>query len=154
MLAKELIDNPSAHATVVVLTGDLGAGKTTLVQGLLKGMGVRRHAPSPTFIIMRHYKIPRARIHPHSPKRRRATPSSQSQIAHVHHMDAYRLKGIAQLEPLDFNALLKDPKNLVVIEWGERIKKAIPKDATIIIFQHGKRENERTIVFKTPQKSS
>ncbi len=113
----------------MVLSGELGAGKTTFVQGFLRGLGVRRRAPSPTFVIMRRYAARAAR-------------------KSVFHMDAYRLKDASHLPVLGFEALLGDPKNIVLVEWGERIKEAIPRRAAWIKFGYGKEEGSRTIAIR------
>lgn len=82
---------------VVVLTGDLGAGKTTLTQGLAEGLGVRGPITSPTFVI--------ARVH----------PSLVGGPALVH-VDAYRLGSAVELDDLDLDADLD--LSVTVIEWG------------------------------------
>ena len=82
---------------VVLLTGDLGAGKTTLTQGLGAGLGVRGPITSPTFVI--------ARVH----------PSLVGGPALVH-VDAYRLGDAVELEDLDLEASLADA--VTVVEWG------------------------------------
>lgn len=82
---------------LIVLTGDLGAGKTTLTQGLAEGLGVRGPVTSPTFVI--------ARVH----------PSLQDGPALVH-VDAYRLGDGAELDDLDLDESLED--SVTVVEWG------------------------------------
>jgi tRNA threonylcarbamoyladenosine biosynthesis protein TsaE len=117
-------------ALVIALQGDLGAGKTTFVQGFLKGLGIKKRATSPTFIIMRRYKIPSPAANGHS---------------HLHHMDAYRLRTPKDVGPLGFKKILADPKNIVLIEWPENIKGALPRGTKRIVFKHGQKENERLI---------
>jgi tRNA threonylcarbamoyladenosine biosynthesis protein TsaE len=85
---------------LVVLTGALGAGKTTLVQGIGAGLGVRGPVTSPTFVI--------ARVHP--PVRDRCGPS-------LVHADAYRLGSRAEVDDLDLDADLDS--SVTVVEWGE-----------------------------------
>lgn len=88
----------SVHAgDVVVLTGELGAGKTTLTQGLGLGLGVRGGVTSPTFVI--------ARVHP-----------SLVGGPDLVHVDAYRLGGIDELDDLDLDTSLDDA--VTVVEWG------------------------------------
>ncbi len=82
---------------VVLLTGELGAGKTTLTQGLGEGLGVRGPITSPTFVI--------ARVH----------PSLVGGPALVH-ADAYRLAGAFELDDLDLEASLEE--SVTVVEWG------------------------------------
>ena len=122
-------------ATVIALSGELGAGKTTFVQGFFQGAGIKRRALSPTFVLMRRYKL-----------------AAGERFSHILHIDAYRLKGVQQLAPLAFDAMIADPRNLLFIEWGEQIKSALPKTTQWLQFHHGKKENERTITIKTPSK--
>jgi tRNA threonylcarbamoyl adenosine modification protein YjeE len=89
---------------LVVLTGELGAGKTTFTQGVGDGLGVRGHVTSPTFVI--------ARVH----------PSLQGGPDLVH-VDAYRLGGIDELDDLDLDASLDEA--VTVVEWGEGIAEGL-----------------------------
>lgn len=92
---------------LVVLTGDLGSGKTTLVQGLGAGLGVRGQVASPTFII--------ARVH----------PSLAGGPALVH-VDAYRLSSLDELEALDLDASMDE--SVTVVEWGEGMAEVLSAD--------------------------
>jgi tRNA threonylcarbamoyladenosine biosynthesis protein TsaE len=116
-------------ALVVALQGDLGAGKTTFVQGFLKGLGVKRRAVSPTFVIMRRYGVK----HP--------------SFKNLHHVDAYRLRKPEDVTPLGFEKILADPQCIVLVEWPENINGALPKNCVKIKFTYGKKENERKISF-------
>lgn len=141
------------HAAVIVLSGELGAGKTTFVQGFLKGAGVRGRATSPTFVIMRHYHIPHGRKSGGTKKSELKNPAFSTIV----HMDAYRLKPVptatsslkdgAHLAALKFQDIISDPHNIVIIEWGERIKGAIPKGALVIQFHYDKKEGVRKIAI-------
>lgn len=86
-----------APGDLVVLAGELGAGKTTLTQGLGEGLGVRGGVTSPTFVI--------ARVHP-----------SEVGGPDLVHVDAYRLGGIEELDDLDLDTSLAD--SVTVVEWG------------------------------------
>lgn len=92
---------------LVVLVGDLGAGKTTLTQGLADGLGVRGPITSPTFVI--------ARVH----------PSLVDGPALVH-VDAYRLGGAAELDDLDLDASLEE--SVTVVEWGQGLAEQLAAD--------------------------
>lgn len=92
---------------LLVLTGDLGAGKTTLTQGLGEGLGVRGPITSPTFVI--------ARVH----------PSLVGGPALVH-VDAYRLGGAVELDDLDLDADLA--ASVVVVEWGHGVVEQLSED--------------------------
>ncbi|KAB8167316.1 tRNA (adenosine(37)-N6)-threonylcarbamoyltransferase complex ATPase subunit type 1 TsaE [Streptomyces sp. 3MP-14] len=84
---------------LVLLSGELGAGKTTLARGLGAGLGVRGAVTSPTFVI--------ARVHP-----------SLGAGPPLVHVDAYRLGGgLEEMEDLDLDVAL--PESVVVVEWGE-----------------------------------
>ena len=92
---------------LVILTGDLGAGKTTLTQGIGAGLGVRGDITSPTFVI--------SRIH----------PSLVGGPALVH-VDAYRLGGLAELDDLDLDVSVAE--SVTVVEWGSGLAEALADD--------------------------
>ncbi len=92
---------------LVVLTGDLGAGKTTLTQGIGAGLGVRGQVASPTFII--------ARAHP-----------SLGDGPDLVHVDAYRLESLAEVDALDLDSSLED--SVTVVEWGEGMVEDLAED--------------------------
>ena len=92
---------------LVVLTGGLGAGKTTLTQGIAEGLGVRGPITSPTFVI--------ARVH----------PSLVGGPALVH-VDAYRLGGFAELDDLDLDTSLEE--SVTVVEWGHGLAEDLADD--------------------------
>jgi tRNA threonylcarbamoyladenosine biosynthesis protein TsaE len=92
---------------LVILTGDLGAGKTTLTQGIGTGLGVRGAITSPTFVI--------ARVHP-----------SLTGGAPLVHVDAYRLGGTAELDDLDLDTDIDDA--VTVVEWGEGLAESLSVD--------------------------
>ena len=90
---------------MLILTGDLGAGKTTLTQGLGAGLGVRGDVTSPTFVI--------ARVHP-----------SLSGGLPLVHVDAYRLGDTAELDDLDLDTDIEEA--VTVVEWGEGLAESWP----------------------------
>ena len=92
---------------LVVLTGGLGAGKTTLTQGIGQGLGIRGPVTSPTFVI--------ARVHP-----------SLVDGPPLVHVDAYRLGGVAELDDLDLDTSLDEA--VAVDEWGEGIAEGLADD--------------------------
>lgn len=114
-------------ATVLALRGELGAGKTTFVQGFFKGLGIRKVPASPTFILMRR------------------TALRGGEFKNVFHADAYRLKNARDMSSLGLAGLLADPQNIFLIEWPEYLRGLLPKSTLRINFKHGKKENERTI---------
>jgi tRNA threonylcarbamoyladenosine biosynthesis protein TsaE len=91
---------------VLCLAGDLGSGKTTLVQGIARGWGSLDPVSSPTFVLVNVYQRPDKR--------------------HLHHMDAYRLANAIEAEDLDLDPMLE--KGALVIEWADRIKAVLPQE--------------------------
>lgn len=120
---------------ILALTGDLGSGKTTFVQGLAEGIGVKNQIISPTFILMRKYEIPPITNH-------------RSPITAFYHLDLYRLEGNIKEEVrnLGIEEIWKDPENIVVIEWAEKIEKMLPDDCYKIKFEVLS-ENKRKITI-------
>ena len=130
LLAGALRERPRGkRATVVSLIGDLGSGKTTFVKRLAAALGVRTRVSSPTFLLLRSFKL-------RDPK----LPFKK-----LYHLDAYRLKGEEELAALGFPEIIADPNNLVFVEWADRVRGALPKRGIRLDFYHGKRENERII---------
>lgn len=115
------------QALVISLEGDLGAGKTTFTQGFAKGLGVKETPKSPTFVIMRIYAI----CHMPYALRRKAYGLRQQFI----HIDAYRVAP-KDLKSLGWNELIKNPKNIILVEWGNKIKNILPKNSLVISFGH------------------
>jgi tRNA threonylcarbamoyladenosine biosynthesis protein TsaE len=92
---------------LVILSGDLGAGKTTFTQGLGEGLDVRGAVTSPTFVI--------SRVHP-----------SLSGGPALVHVDAYRLGGLVELDDLDLDASVEE--SVTVVEWGSGVAEGLAKD--------------------------
>ncbi len=109
--------NPK-RALVIALEGDLGSGKTTFIQGLAIKLGVKENVLSPTFVIQKDF------------------PLSQKKYKNLFHIDAYRLKKPEELLELGFNDLIKNPENIIVIEWADKVKKILPKNIIRINFKN------------------
>lgn len=118
----ERIGKAAEGNMVLLLSGDLGAGKTTLTQGIAKGLGVKRNVTSPTFTIL---KIYRGRMP-------------------LYHIDAYRLEGVTQ--DLGFEELMEDD-GLTVIEWSQFIPELIP-DEYLSVSIRLKDEDQREFEFE------
>lgn len=106
--AARLTPSPD-RATLVTLTGDLGAGKTSFTQGMAAALGVSDAVTSPTFVLMKQY------------------PLSGQAFDTLVHIDAYRLEGGEALRPLGFDGVAANPRNLIVLEWPERVRDALPE---------------------------
>lgn len=115
---------------VVCLYGNLGSGKTTFVQGLAEGLGVKNKIISPTFIIVRNYRI----------------KNHESRIMNFYHIDLYRVEDEINLEILGLEEILNDPRNIITIEWAEKLKSLMPKKRIDVKFLDAK-EKVRKITF-------
>lgn len=133
-IGKEIVSSFRASARrdalVVALIGDLGAGKTTFVQGFLSALRVRENITSPTFVLLKRYAL------------------SGVPFAHLYHIDAYRLKNAKDLVALHYKEMLRDPGAIVLIEWADRVPRAIPKHSVRITLLHGAKEHERVIKIR------
>ncbi|MEO7058813.1 MAG: tRNA (adenosine(37)-N6)-threonylcarbamoyltransferase complex ATPase subunit type 1 TsaE [Lapillicoccus sp.] len=103
-----------AAGDVLLLTGDLGAGKTTLTQGLAEGLDVRGPVTSPTFVI--------ARVHP-----------SLVGGPPLVHVDAYRLGGGLEIDDLDLDAVVED--SITVVEWGHGVAELLTGDRLELVLE-------------------
>ena len=130
---------------IIALTGDLGSGKTTFVQGLAGGLGIKQRILSPTFIIMRKYRI---KLKTQSSKRK--TTTQKLKFSDFYHVDLYRLDENVEgeMRNLGMNEIFADLENIVVIEWAEKGKDAIPKDAVWIKFENLGEDRRRIEVIK------
>jgi len=129
-------------ATIVALMGELGAGKTTFVQALARELGITDTVQSPTYVLMKSYPIPQGdTIKPGLSK-----VSPYKKLVHV---DAYRLEKVEEFAALKPETFLDNPKNLVCIEWPERVEGALPTPDLVIKFSaEGVKESERHIEYE------
>jgi tRNA threonylcarbamoyladenosine biosynthesis protein TsaE len=98
---------------LLCLSGDLGAGKTTLVQGIAHGWGTIDSVSSPTFVLVNEYHRKTGEI--------------------LYHMDAYRLQNAEEAFDLDLDRMMED--GTLLVEWAERIKEALPENTLWINMQ-------------------
>lgn len=117
------------QATLVGLHGDLGAGKTSFMKGVAKAFGVKEEVTSPTFVIMKAYKL-------------QATSHKL-----LFHIDAYRLESSRELQNLGWKEISENQKNIIFIEWPEIVADILPEDMVKIHFKHIN-ENTREINFE------
>jgi tRNA threonylcarbamoyladenosine biosynthesis protein TsaE len=115
---------------VLALHGDLGAGKTTFVQGIAQGWGSVDEVSSPTFVLVNVYRRPDGAL--------------------IHHMDAYRIQSALEAEDLDLDEMMRS--GALLVEWAERIQSALPQEhlevqlayvndeqRSLAFYPHGKR---------------
>lgn len=100
---------------VVALVGDIGAGKTTLTQGIAEGLGVRAPVTSPTFVLVRQYA------------------GDEIDLTHV---DLYRLESEAEAKSLDLDECLYDSYGVTVLEWADRFASVLPEQYLVLTIQY------------------
>lgn len=112
----------SNRATVIGLRGELGAGKTTFTQTCANLFGISENVTSPTFVLLKKYKL--------------GSSVLEEKFNFLIHIDAYRLKNGAELNAIGWQEIISNPKNLVMIEWPELVKDAMPANTIYIDFKH------------------
>ncbi len=110
---------------LICLSGDLGAGKTTLVQGIAQGFGSLDPVSSPTFVLVNVYR--------------------REDGSELHHLDVYRLGGVEEAVDLDLDTLIET--GTLVIEWAERIKPVLPREALWVHMRYISDE-QRNLLFE------
>jgi len=129
-VAKEVLKNKNnKKAQILAFEGDLGAGKTTFIQGFAKGLGIDEKILSPTFIIFKKFKI------------------NDPSFNLFYHIDCYRLRNSKDLLELGFEEFSSNPKNIIALEWSEIVDDVLPKDK-ILINLETESENKRIINIK------
>lgn len=121
ILADLIKKSPTSQALVLALQGNLGSGKTTFTQGLAKTLGIRGRITSPTFVILKRFK-------------------------NFYHIDAYRLNKPEEILELGWQEIISNPKNIIVIEWPEKIKKFLPSQTIYLKFKFIN-ETQREVKF-------
>jgi tRNA threonylcarbamoyladenosine biosynthesis protein TsaE len=111
---------------VLVLAGDLGAGKTAFVQGFGRGLGVQDRITSPTFTLVHVYDEGRLPIH---------------------HLDVYRLDQLSEALDLGLAEML-DEGGVVVVEWGDVITPVLPHDLLEVRLTFGAGDDDRVLAFR------
>lgn len=109
---------------LLLLVGDLGAGKTAFTQGFAGALGIDEPITSPTFTLVRSYK---GRLK-------------------LHHLDVYRLENVQEAEDLGLGELMED--GVTLIEWGDTIAPALPADYLEIRFEYGEDDDERGVQLR------
>lgn len=110
---------------LLALYGELGSGKTTFIQGLARGLGIKKRIISPTFVFIRQY--------PFGFKSRT-----------LYHVDLYRINEAIEAKGLGLEEIFTDKDSMVVIEWADRIKEILPKKRIDVYFEYLE-ENQRKI---------
>ena len=110
---------------VLLLVGDLGAGKTAFTQGFARALGVEERVTSPTFTLVHEYsgRLP------------------------IHHLDVYRLDRLAELADLGLSELLDDG-GVTLVEWGDAVVSAVPADHLDVRITFGDGDDERRLELR------
>ncbi|MCL4359751.1 tRNA (adenosine(37)-N6)-threonylcarbamoyltransferase complex ATPase subunit type 1 TsaE [Patescibacteria group bacterium] len=103
-------------ARVYCLYGALGSGKTTFVRGFARGLGISCRLPSPTFIIVRRYRL------------------LNNFGSFLYHLDLYRLPSAEALDSLGITEIFSDPQHIVIVEWAEKLGCVLPGERTDVRF--------------------
>lgn len=104
------------NATLVTLSGELGAGKTAFTKAVAKALGVEDMVTSPTFVLEKIYLL----------------GGETAKFKRLVHIDAYRLEKGSDLSALGFDELMQDAQNLILLEWPEKVSDALPAPAASI----------------------
>lgn len=120
------------QAFVIGLSGELGSGKTTFVQSFAKSLDIKERVISPTYVIFKKFKI--------------QSVFFKAKFKVLVHIDAYRIKDLKEMIDLGWEEMIKNPENIILIEWAENIKNIFPKKNIWFNFSH-KGENKRAISF-------
>lgn len=128
-LAQKIIK--TKNGVVIALEGELGAGKTVFVKGFAEAIGIKSKIKSPTFVLMRSYKIQDTRY----------------KIQNLYHLDCYRIAGHKDLRIPELEEVFNEKGSIVLVEWAERIKEILPKKHITIHIDHVD-ENKRKITIK------
>ncbi len=109
-VAEYLKSEISLAKNLILLSGDLGAGKTTLTKQIAKILGIKSDITSPTFTIVKEYK------------------TTDKIFKNFYHFDVYRIKELDELDNIGFNEYLYKNNSLSVIEWADKIKDILPME--------------------------
>lgn len=116
---------------VVLLTGDLGAGKTTFAQGFAVGLGVTEAVTSPTFVLLHPYRC------------------GPGPVRTLLHADLYRLGQLREVAELALGELVED-EAVALVEWGEMAAPLLGAEALVVTLAHGEGAEERTVTVQAP----
>lgn len=117
-------------ATLVTLSGELGAGKTAFAKMVAATLGVEEVVTSPTFVLEKIYLL----------------SGETAKFKRLVHIDAYRLESGSDLAPLGFDELIQDSGNLILLEWPEKVASALPVPSVKISIVTGA-DDSRVITY-------
>ncbi|OGM99188.1 MAG: tRNA (adenosine(37)-N6)-threonylcarbamoyltransferase complex ATPase subunit type 1 TsaE [Candidatus Yanofskybacteria bacterium RIFCSPLOWO2_01_FULL_41_34] len=124
-LAHKIIK--TKKGAVVALEGELGAGKTTFIQGFAKALGIKSKIKSPTFVLMKKYKVPGG-------------------TSNLYHLDCYRIGDHKDLKILELKEIFSESHDIILIEWAERAKEILPKKHVTIHIDHIDKKTRKLLI--------
>ena len=139
------IANTLKPGDIVLLEGELGAGKTTLVKGIAQYFGIKKNITSPTFALMNVHPVKSAKGRAHLPKGQIEQFNRVNQLVHI---DTYRLEDEDDLIEIGVEDYLGAPDTVCLIEWPEKIKKLLKNKKTIRIMIEHLDKNKRITEIK------
>jgi len=132
-IAQDVLNKASSlysqQTVIIALSGELGAGKTTLTQEISHLLGVSENIISPTFVIMKRYQ------------------TNHKIFTTLVHIDAYRLNSSEELNHLGFQEVSTDPHTLIILEWPEKVPECLNGHIVLKINLEHKDEKTRQIEF-------
>jgi len=126
---KILREKKTKGAKIISLEGELGGGKTTFLKGFAQTLEIKEMIKSPSFVIMKKYKLPTIK---------------KSSYKYFYHIDCFRIKKPKEILSIGWKKEISDSRNIIVVEWGDKIKDLLPKDYKKIRFLY-LCENKRKI---------
>lgn len=130
-LARKILKNFSPQKAVfIALKGNLGGGKTSFAQGFARGLAIKEKITSPTFVIMKKFKI------------------KNSKFKNFYHLDCYRLKKPEELFDLGFREITSNPENIIAVEWADKIKKILPEKSLWVHFEFINKNKRKIVVLE------
>ncbi len=137
-IAKQILQSGlSDKAVIFALNGELGAGKTTFVQGFSQTLSIRERILSPTYVIMKRFEIPEYSL--------KKELKMSKQFKNFYHIDCYRIKDAKEMIDLGFVDIINNPENIIIIEWAEKIKKTLAKHNIFFLELKFLKKNQRKI---------
>ncbi|MDO8495313.1 MAG: tRNA (adenosine(37)-N6)-threonylcarbamoyltransferase complex ATPase subunit type 1 TsaE [bacterium] len=135
ILGREIVKSSAQKkkAVVIGLEGELGAGKTTFVKGFAKGLGIKQKVSSPTFVLMKVYNF---------------KTKGEKEPKFLFHFDCYRLKDHRDLTALGAQEFFADARNIVLVEWSDRVEKVLPSRYIKIHIDHLDNKTRKITVRK------
>lgn len=130
-MAREILRDGGPH--VIGLYGNLGSGKTVFAQGFARTLGIKENVSSPTFVLLKIYKLPKPR-----------------KFKYLIHVDCYRLYSPKDILHLVIKDFLRNSDTIILVEWADRLGKLMSQDSIRVSFNYGGISSERIIKVKRP----